>query len=176
MRRLKQFLCFPAIFFCLVVFDSADAQGIVGHDRLTPEMIQVLQNGKSMLVYSITPEETKKSPNYFGFELLGKTEVVNQSTRQMIGRYIVQTTSPNSVTYCHFEPHHGVAAVSGKHRVDYVICFHCKDILIYLDGDYWNHGVLFSKNSFLVKDLEQLLNKELVSHRIKQSADYNPLR
>jgi hypothetical protein len=99
----------------------AHAQGFVGRDELTPEMIEVLKHPNAMFVYSLKAEETKVNPNYFGWKMLGKAAVTGQPDRENIGQMLIAETSPKSVAYCPFQPHHGVSIFSKGSRLDYVI-------------------------------------------------------
>jgi len=138
---------------------NAFAQGVIGNDQLSPDMVNVLNQADQVTIYALNAAETKSIPNYFGWQLLSHQAVFDLADRQQIGRLLAKQTSPKSVRYCQFSPHHGIALQSFGHKLDFVVCFHCSQILIYDNGQYWNHGCLSGSSD----QLERRLNRILMS-------------
>jgi hypothetical protein len=160
-------LAFAAMMLGFTI-QAALSQGYVGRDKLSDDMVELLKHPIGIEVYSLDAKETKANPNFHGWKVFGSTAVSAQQAQNAIGLQLLEQTNPKSVHYCGFRPHHGVSILSRKHRLDYVICFHCSDIHIFWDGEYWNHGTLDSPNA----SLEALLNAALKAKKVGQAPDY----
>jgi hypothetical protein len=75
------------------------------------------------------PEEA-----FHGFRVLGRTTVTGKARRQVV-RAIEEgiANSDGSVASC-FNPRHAVRATYEGRTVELVLCFECKSLRIYLDG------------------------------------------
>jgi hypothetical protein len=154
---------------CLVLGSqpAATGQGIVGHDKFTAQMSEVMSHSSSMIVYSLEAKQASpRQKNFHGWTLLGQADVPLPADRNTIGQRIIDDTGIRNVTFCGFFPHHGVRASYRGRQIDFVICFQCGPIEIFEDGQYWNHGVLERR------DLEQQLNGILATNKVLQSKEY----
>ena len=108
---------------------------------LAPEAVAVLDAPDSFYLYSLHPEPFALRPqtpqeatnevrrlgeNYHGFEILGRTEVVDAAQRKELVDALKRGVSegkgpPPSCFY----PRHGIRAVKGGVSMDLVICFEC---------------------------------------------------
>lgn len=72
--------------------------------------------------------------HFRGYEVLGKIEVSDLSTRQKIVKAIEDgiAESDGTVASC-FWPRHGVHVVTNGRAVDYVICYECLQAYIFSD-------------------------------------------
>jgi hypothetical protein len=84
---------------------------------------------------TLTKEEIKALPEFHGYRVLGKVELVPASEGQSAVealRAAVRGGTPMSVE-C-FEPHHGIRVESAGLVTDVLVCFICTNMAVYPDG------------------------------------------
>jgi hypothetical protein len=98
----------------------------------------------SMTVYALdgefTPGISKPRPGetFHDYPVLGKTEVSSPDDRRAILAAIkkgIAEANANVQVAC-FWPHHGVSLVRSGRRIEYLICFHCRQVEISGDGEF----------------------------------------
>jgi len=98
----------------------------------------------SMTLYSLDgdfmPGMSKPWPGetFQQYPVLGKTDVTSPDDRRAILTAVkrgIAEADEHSHIMC-FWPHHGVSLVRKGQRIEYLICFHCRQVSIFGDGEY----------------------------------------
>lgn len=127
-------VCYPAI-TCSIVFVSFNA----GCGR---NSVADLEIPEQLILYSIDgqdygPENAPKVEETFhGYPVLGKVEIKEAEKREEIIAALKDgiAGSDGTMAKC-FWPRHGIRAVEKGQTIDYVICFECYQLQVYLDGN-----------------------------------------
>jgi hypothetical protein len=94
----------------------------------------ILENATELELHSLEPSTegkvAKEKKTFHGWEVLGKTTVKDAKTRKEMLHALQEK---GNVAKC-FDPRHGIRAKHGDRSVDLVICFHCGQIYVFLDG------------------------------------------
>lgn len=139
-------------------------------DKLTKPMIRALQDPDSVTLYSLAPVLPKADQTgYFQWTELGKS-AADECSKASICRQILTDIRFGGASFCAFQPHHAVTVSRSTLRVDFVICFHCKDVDIYKDGKFWGRAGITVFN----QQLESRLNEELAKAGVRQAPGYTP--
>jgi lysophospholipase L1-like esterase len=87
-----------------------------------------------MTLYSLAPERLEGA-NFHGYPILGKVETTSPSDQLDILAAVQKGIDEGNLGAmgC-FEPHHGLRLKRNGKTIDYVICFHCLAIEVYVDG------------------------------------------
>ena len=93
-----------------------------------------LEKAAEIEVLSLDPDGGEKSPDAFHeFKVLGRTTVKDEDARAALTSAVLKgVAASNGNTGRCFEPHHGLRAVYDGHTYDFVICFHCLQIQVYV--------------------------------------------
>lgn len=105
------------------------------------DISNMLGSAKKVILYSLEPGEAgTRDVNgecvglcYYGFSVLGQVEVSIRS------RLIGQLTSwwrnpePEEAALC-FDPRHGVRIITAEKTIDFVVCFECEGVQVYVNS------------------------------------------
>jgi hypothetical protein len=105
--------------------------------KIPPEIRTALYGAERMELYSILPEmKDPQGPGTFrGYTILGKTEITDASTRGRLATALEDGTRDANVVAMCFNPHHGLRLVQGGRTIDLVICFTCRQVVVYRTED-----------------------------------------
>ena len=104
---------------------------------------ETLRDAESFTLYSIHPTPImvrdpldENASTFHDYEILGQTEVGNADERATLINALYQgiDDSDGTVAAC-FNPRHGITAKSGDTTIDFVICYECHSMKIYVDGE-----------------------------------------
>jgi hypothetical protein len=105
------------------------------------EIASALASAKKVFLYSLEPGEAgKRDPSgdcvglcYYGWTVLGQVEISPRSglTGQIAAW--LKNPEPDETVLC-FDPRHGIRVITSKKTVDFVICFECKGVEVYVDS------------------------------------------
>jgi hypothetical protein len=105
------------------------------------DIVAALASSKRIVLYSLQPGEAGARSDdgaclglcYFGWPVLGHTELsLSSGFARRIAAWLKQPESKES-TLC-FNPRHGVHVVTKNHVLDFVVCFECAGVEIYVDA------------------------------------------
>jgi hypothetical protein len=96
---------------------------------------------ESMTLYALdgndspAPDKPLKGERFHGFGVVGKADIASPADRLAILRAVKQgiARSDGTENKC-FWPHHGFRMVQDGKQIDYVICFHCRQLVRHMDG------------------------------------------
>lgn len=105
-----------------------------------PDTVEAaLATGTDFELFSLSPDDQTnrdESDGFHGWEVLGSTPILDQSTRAKLLTAFRAGVEENdgSVAGC-FDPRHGIRVKHNDKTFDFVICFTCYSVACYLDGE-----------------------------------------
>jgi hypothetical protein len=104
---------------------------------------QSLRSAKELVLYSLDPcciEDGNESeiPQLYGYQILGQTELNNESDlNQIVDDYLrgVSEHDEMGVAAC-FDPRHAIRVEHDAETHDFLICFYCSKTKWYIDGNF----------------------------------------
>jgi hypothetical protein len=112
-------------------------------DPIPADFKKALENAKSLELYSLDPSTpTKKGDaNFHDWKILGKTEVKNEALKKLVTAFKRGAAEQNqNISAGCFRPRHGIRAQYKGKTHDFVICFECIAVMLYLDKDKKSTG------------------------------------
>jgi hypothetical protein len=103
-----------------------------------PEAPRVaLEKAGQIELYSLDPSRSDEKPkdDFHGWKVLGKTTVKSADTLKTLVAALKKGVAENEgiVAGC-FNPRHGIRVTHDGKTVDFVICFECYQVAVYVDG------------------------------------------
>jgi hypothetical protein len=117
-------------------------------NKIPDDLKAVLEKPDALELVSLEPtEEDKSDKGYFGWKVLGKTEVKDAESRKKLVDALLKgiSDSDGKAARC-FIPRHGLRARQGDRTVDLVICFECAQIRIFPPREDKTPGVTVTKS------------------------------
>jgi hypothetical protein len=113
----------------------ADISDYKKENMLPGDAKEVLEKPDQFELLSLDPYKTDKEQGFHNHPVLGKTTIKGEKDRKKIVSALLKGIADNKgeVGKC-FEPRHGIRVKHADKTVDFVICFHCKHIHVYV-GD-----------------------------------------
>ncbi|MFT3882538.1 MAG: hypothetical protein QM703_23160 [Gemmatales bacterium] len=102
-----------------------------------PSARQALENATTFELLSLNPiANTDKEKNeFYGFAVLGKTQVkVAGIRRQIVAAFQQAIDESEGLAAACFKPRHGFRVAYEKKTFEFVICYECMQIAVYEDG------------------------------------------
>jgi len=147
----------------LAVFWLA-APPLAAHDAPSKEYkaaLRLLAKADSFELFSLDPDELARveKGGFHGWRVLGQTTIKNKATRQRLIKALEKGVNDNdgSAAGC-FNPRHGIRVKRGKTTADFVICYECLSMEVYIDGK--KGGALTTRAP------ERVLNKVLKDRKV----------
>jgi hypothetical protein len=150
----------PRFFFAAVaglgflsVVSPAHGQVVIKLTGVTREM---LEKAEKFELLSLDPSPSKEKPKeqFHGKKVLGVTVIKDAKTRKQLIETLKKGIEENArlnppgvpkdamvLANC-FEPRHGIRLTDKDKTVDLVICFHCLQIQVYVDGFRLQGGLM----------------------------------
>ena len=135
-----------------------------GGDRPDPHKIPaaaqaILERAESFELLSLDPSEPRDAPKegFHGFAVLGKLAIDKAEVRKQVVEAFVKGVAAykGGGARC-FRPRHGLRAKYEGKSAEFVICFECRRVHVYVEGG--------AKQAFLVSDSpSEVFNKVLKS-------------
>lgn len=125
------------------IIQSPGSQGYVRPpNKLPDETVEALKSGVKFILFSLDPpitgeaekENRKPEENHHGFKILGSTELVNAETKTSAIVSLTDAVSNFGGTGAGcFIPRHSLRVITSKGEIyDFVTCFECSQIEVYL--------------------------------------------
>jgi hypothetical protein len=128
--------------------DEAAAQGAPGFrktesaessrtNRIPPEAEAILQRARQLELFSIEPVVVKDQfeRNFHNWRILGATVVTNNDVRELLvttfKKAIEENTGYGKPCFC---PRHAIRVTHHGETADFLICFECLQVRVWLDG------------------------------------------
>ena len=113
----------------------ADISDDKNENRLPGDAKEALEKADQFELLSLDPYKTDKEKGFHNHPVLGKTTIKAGKDRKKIVSALLKGIADNKgeVGKC-LEPRHGIRVKHDDKTVDFVICFHCKHIHVYV-GD-----------------------------------------
>jgi hypothetical protein len=140
----------------LVILGSAGCSGQKA-SKLPSAAKSILENADQIELLSIDPghpERDEPPPNgdYYSWKVLGRTTIEDSDTRNSIVSAVERGIEEEGMPAKCFDPRHAIHASHKGKTVDLLICFQCKQILVYLDGERQDPYLLTSSSPEPVLD------------------------
>lgn len=139
--------CHTVVFAILVLIMAGCSSRVVEPKNKLPKDLQVmLEQSEQFELLSLSPKELPHDAipedAFHDWEVHGRTTVKNVQTRQKLVAALEQGIAENEgiVASC-FAPRHGIRVTHGGKSADFVICFECQQVLVYV-GDRREKGFL----------------------------------
>lgn len=97
----------------------------------------VLQQPEQLTLFSISPDNSGKKPGKTlqGYPILRERPVVDPNAREEIVRAVLDGMRDQKISGARcFIPHHGLRASRGGERVEMVLCFQCRRVILYTEN------------------------------------------
>jgi hypothetical protein len=128
------------------------------------ELINAVASAKKIILFSLEPGDSgQRDPDtgaclghcYFGWPVLGQVKISPRS--KLLGQMSawVKTPEPNEQALC-FDPRHGLRIITEESTIDFVVCFECEGIEVYVDSKLI---ALSPKPSNVQRDWDRILKK-----------------
>ena len=123
----------------LAVLAGAAALGLFlmarARPRLPREVAAVLAGADTFELLSLRPGpiERQRPDTFYGWVVLGRAAVPGDTRAEVVAVTNEGIAHGWGMSLC-FEPRHGIHAAGRGHTADIVICFHCHQAQVYLDG------------------------------------------
>jgi hypothetical protein len=116
-----------------------------GPGHCFPEAVeQILDDPDRFVLYALDPHQERDNSGkviptgdaFHSYPVLGKTEVQDKAEQSRLWGALRQAAADNHgmAANC-FIPHHGLHVESNGRSVEMVICFHCLQVYVYLEGE-----------------------------------------
>lgn len=134
--------------------------------ELTLEARAALARVKTATLYSLDPRyEETPAPNVsrlHGYEVLGSVELSGADLATAIGAFCEATNvHPEIEPYHCFDPRHALKFVDQGITYEILVCFACRDFVLYIDGKNFNQGPIKPAGG-----TPKLLNELFKQHKV----------
>jgi hypothetical protein len=126
----------------------------------------ILENADELELLALDPNHPKKKPveDFHGWEVLGKKTIDQAERRRLVEAFEKGVAEPHVQPAHCFNPRHGIRVTKGGKSADFVICFECHQVRVYMPGQ--------KEKLFLVSSAPaDLFNKILKGAGIKLPVD-----
>jgi len=114
------------------------AQGDGQENKIPEHARAILENATQFELLSIghNPSQRSSAQDFQGWHVLGKTTVKDPNTRKRLVAALVKGVEENKgdSMKC-FNPRHGIRVTHDRKTADFVICFECFQVMVYVAGE-----------------------------------------
>ena len=112
---------------------------VAGQENKIPDQTrEILERASLFELLSIGhgPSPKKPTEDFHGWPVIGKTTVKDQDTRNRLVAALEKAVGENKgdSMKC-FNPRHGIRVAHGGKTADFVICFECYQVMVYVAGE-----------------------------------------
>lgn len=103
---------------------------------LAEELWQYVTNADQIVLYSLLPDfQPGKAPaaHFHGYSILGSIEIGEPARKASISAALRAGAEAGTLGYRCWDPHHGVRVEQGRRILDFVICFTCECMQVFVD-------------------------------------------
>jgi hypothetical protein len=140
------FYC-PALFALLMLVTACAAVPAGEKDKKIPDDLRViLEKAEQFELLSLSPEPLREKPKdaFHDWKVLGKTTVKDAEVRKKLVTAFEQAVADNmGDAAAGFNPRHGIRVTHDEKTVDFVICFECLHVQVFV-GDKQVKGFLIT--------------------------------
>jgi len=156
---------------------------------LSSKVVNVFENSPTLAVYSLDPTYRRPSPsrkaksnenrqiNFRGFPIVKKVHISETAIKSRVLEALKQSVEQNdSPTPIGCNPRYGINGQFKNHRIDLLIRFNCKNMIVYYDDEMTIDTVQISNHaeailrSVLVRNLE--VREKLVKRNFKEVSNF----
>jgi hypothetical protein len=106
--------------------------------RLPADVVQAMNNPSAITLYSVHPDSRAAhwfSHKLHGYRVLGKTSIADTKERRQVSSTIKRAIRDHAGgdAKCIFSPRHAVRFSRGEQTYDFVICYECRQLVVYRD-------------------------------------------
>jgi hypothetical protein len=111
---------------------------VAGQENKIPDQARaILENASQFELLSIGHDPSQKNPTeeFHRWPVIGKTTIKDPDTRKRLVAALEKGVEENKgdIMKC-FNPRHGIRVTHGGMTVDFVICFECFQVMVYVAG------------------------------------------
>ena len=111
---------------------------VAGQENKIPDQARaILENASQVVLLSIGHDPSPKNPTeeFHRWPVIGKTTIKDQDTRKRLVAALERGVEENKgdVMKC-FNPRHGIRVTHEGMSADFVICFECFQVMVYVAG------------------------------------------
>jgi hypothetical protein len=121
----------------IFVFGASVAASDDKPDNSLPKAARdILASADKLEVLSIEVARKKENEDFHGFHVLGTATITDKKPKRKLAE-VIQSAVAESTVYdigFNYNPRYGLRATSGGKVVELVICFHCTQIEVYVEG------------------------------------------
>lgn len=128
-----------ATFVVLACACSPDRAQLEGSDVLGAPLV----NADAFEIVSLDPfvidfntARGEAIDHLYGYQVMCDAEVDDVELRREITKLVASGLAPEGGTDACFNPRHGIRAVVDGRTIEFVICYECRSLQIYEDGDF----------------------------------------
>ena len=99
---------------------------------LSPEIQHVLDSADSAILYSLDPNAAPGNKFHY-FRILGKTKLNRDETREAAHAFDKAIAGFGDEMANCFNARHGLRIVSAGHIYDYLLCYECDQVEVFID-------------------------------------------
>src|SRR5262245_32721392 len=112
---------------------------VAGQENKIPDQARtILENASQFELLSIGHNPSTKNPTeeFHKWPVIGKTTIKDPDTRKRLVAALEKGVEENKgdIMKC-FNPRHGISVTHGGMTADFVICFECFQVMVYVTGD-----------------------------------------
>ena len=106
--------------------------------KLPDNVIEALANATHITLYSLdsTSPHDISPEKLYRFKILGKIELQNLEAKKATTAFQDAISNWDRSGNLCFEPHHAIRLKSNGHVYDYLLCYMCEQMEVYIDGKY----------------------------------------
>ena len=104
------------------------------------DALKALLDAKKGVIYSLEPTEEPKAgdPTFHTYKVLGHAELNPQQMATAMNVFVVALARSGGATnvgvLCRIQPRHALSIVAGGHIYDYLLCFQCGQLEVFVDN------------------------------------------
>jgi hypothetical protein len=117
-------------------------------NRIPAAALHALENDPKLVLYSLDPQRlvfldsgevqplSDDVPKFHGYRILGQTTLASSESQRVVVKTIREGVRnwDGRVNAC-FEPRHGIRVTDASGTYDFLVCFTCHQIYVFLPGD-----------------------------------------
>src|SRR5262245_34135414 len=127
--------CISFLIVCLCLIGIKACSSNDPH-KLPSAAKSILEKADKIELISLYPGQMDEPPpegDYFGWKELGRTTIQDPETRETVATAVQNAIIEGRTGAKCFDPRHAIHADHKGKTVDILICFHCSQVLIYLN-------------------------------------------
>jgi hypothetical protein len=118
--------------------------GAASADAIPKELLEVLESADEVQLYSLRPNSDDSEQAFHDWKVLGHTALKDDQQRKEVVAAFKRGVEENDGTAAAcFQPRHGIRAIQDSKVVDFVICFECRQVEVFV-GEKKDRGFLIT--------------------------------